>query len=374
MSAIDSGPAFTPHLNGNGPAPEPPAPPPLLALCDLTDGAEAECFALLARRERGVTKKGERFYKCYFRDKKAVLEAPIWANSPFIGQVEGWVESNAYRLLVRAENKPRYGMQIELLAIRPATPALDEADGYSFFDLVESSKYGYGVCLGKIRKLAETSIDDPALLRLVLTILERNEEAFQKMPAAQNLHHGFTGGLAEHIWSVTRVACTLAKHYEAYYDDLDPPLDRGLIVAAAILHDIGKLQELQYSPAEASYTTVGQLVGHVLIGRDMVRETAKELGGVSAETLMLLEHAILAHHGRGEYGAPKEPRTLEALIVHYADELDAKLNAVYRERQKATGDGLFTDKIYAVENRRFYRGIRRQGAATPPDDDPAPPL
>ncbi len=367
MSAIHTG---DPTATTAPETPPTPPPPPLLPLHELHDGDEAECFALFARKDRGVTKKGERYYKCYFRDKKVMLEAPIWASSPFIGEVESWVESEAYRLRVRAENKAKYGMQLEILAIRPATEEDDQADGYSFFDLVESSRYPFGTCLSKIQNLAETQIDDPALRRLVLAILDRNKETFQKMPAAQMLHHNFTGGLAEHIWSVTRVACTLARHYEAYYDDLNPPLDRGLIVAAAILHDIGKLHELQYSPAEASYTTVGHLIGHVLIGRDMVRDTARELGGIPDETLMLLEHAILAHHGRGEYGAPKEPRTLEALIVHYADELDAKLNAVYRERQKATGDGLFTDKIFAVENRRFYRGIPRAPEALPPDDEP----
>lgn len=364
MSAIHSEPALSPTPADDAP------PPPLLSLGELTDGVEAECFALLVRKERGITKKQERFYRCYFRDKNVMVEAPIWANSPWIGGVESWVESDAYRLRVRAENKPKYGMQLEILAIRPASEEADAADGYSFFDLVESSRYGFGLCLSRIRDFAEANIDDLALRRVVLTILERNEETFQKMPAAQMLHHSFTGGLAEHVWSVTRVASWLASHYAKYYDDLNPPLDRGLIVAAAILHDIGKLHELRYSPAEASYTTVGQLVGHVLIGRDMVRDTARELGGVSDETLMLLEHAILAHHGRGEYGAPKEPRTLEALIVHYADELDAKLNAVYRERRKEAGDSLFTDKIFAVENRRFYRGIPRTPEAAPADDEP----
>ena len=107
-------------------------------------------------------------------------------------------------------------------------------------------------------------------------------------------------------------------------------------MAAAILHDIGKLRELDYHPVEAKYTKHGTLIGHIVLGRDMIRDKAREIGEFPEETLMLLEHAILAHHGRMEYGAPKEPATLEALIVHYADEIDAKMNAVAGERMRST--------------------------------------
>ena len=89
---------------------------------------------------------------------------------------------------------------------------------------------------------------------------------FMRMPAAQNLHHSYTSGLLEHVWSMARIASFLADHYAKYYDGLDPPLNRGLIVAAAILHDIGKLRELEYHPVEARYTKEGRLIGHVLHG------------------------------------------------------------------------------------------------------------
>jgi len=166
------------------------------------------------------------------------------------------------------------------------------------------------------------------------------------------------------------VAAGLAEHYSRYYDELNPPLNKGVVVAAAILHDIGKLKELEFQGVEAKYTTQGTLIGHILIGRDMVRETARRVPELDDETLLLLEHAILAHHGKPEYGAPKAPATLEAMLVHYADELDAKMNAIVRECLRSTGEDPFTQKIWAVDNRRFYRGKPVPADLDGPEIDP----
>jgi 3'-5' exoribonuclease len=177
------------------------------------------------------------------------------------------------------------------------------------------------------------------------------------MPAAQNFHHSYTSGLLEHVWSMTRIASFLADHYAHYYATLNPPLNKGVVVAAAILHDIGKLRELDYHPVEAKYTKEGCLIGHVLMGRDLVRETARRIDGFPEETLLLLEHAILAHHGKREFGAPILPLTIEALLVSYIDDIDAKMNIAARGRLLSKNEGEFTDKVYALDNRRLYKGI-----------------
>lgn len=342
----------------------------VIRLSDLRHDQEAECFAALIKKVPGVTKRDEPYLHCHFRDRRVTLEAPIWSNNRFYNQAQQWVVGIAYRLRVKGSLNPKFGLQLQIIEIRPAGPE-DAADGYDFFDLVESSKYPFGHCFAKIQEFVETYITELPLRQLVRAILDEHGDLFQKMPAAQSLHHGFVGGLVEHVWSVTRVSIMLANHYASYYRELNPPLNKGVIVAAAILHDIGKLRELEFSPLEATYTIPGSLIGHILMGRDLVRETARRLGEFPEETLLLLEHAILAHHGRPEFGAPKPPQTLEALIVHYADELDAKINAVARECLRATGDGAFTDKIYAVDNRRFYRGIPHEPAGN--DDLTGPP-
>ncbi len=336
----------------------------IVRLSDLVDGQEGEFFAALVKTDKGTDKHGNPYYKCHFRDKRATRVAPIWSSDPLLTFAAEWTPYAGYRIRAKAENS-KYGPQIKLIECREVVPE-DAEDGYDFFDLVESSKYPPGSCFARILGFIDQQIRRPHLARLVREILEENAELFQKMPAAQALHHGFSGGLVEHIWSVTRVAIGLIKHYAEYYDGLNPPLDRDVVVAAAILHDIGKLRELAYHPVEAKYTKHGTLIGHIVLGRDMVRDKARQIADFPEETLLLLEHAILAHHGKAEFGAPKEPCTIEALIVHYADEIDAKINAVAAERMRSTTEDEFTGKIYAVDNRRFYKGIPVEA---PSDDD-----
>jgi 3'-5' exoribonuclease len=211
--------------------------------------------------------------------------------------------------------------------------------------------------MDSIRYRIDKYIDDPKLRQLVLKILSDHEELLVKMPAAQNMHHSYTAGLVEHVWSMTKIAESLIKHYGSYYSTLNPPLNKGVVIAAIVLHDIGKLRELKYHPVEARYTKEGCLIGHVLMGRDLVRETARAIDGFSEETLLVLEHAILAHHGKREFGAPVLPQTLEAILVSFVDDLDAKMNIVARQRMRSNTDDDFTDKVYALDNRRIYKGI-----------------
>ncbi len=328
----------------------------VIRLSDLTDGQEADCFAALVKKVRGTTYKNENYMRCYFRDSRVVLEAPLWANHRLLKQAEGWVDGQAYRLHVKAEIKAKYGLQIDIQDIRPALPE-DESDGFDFSDLYESSRQSTKRMLRTIHECIEKYIDCTHVKSLVLNVLAENDDLFRKIQAASNFHHSYNGGLLEHVWSMTRIAGFVADHYAKYYDHLNPPLNKSIIVAAAILHDIGKLRELEYHPVEAKYTKQGSLIGHVLMGRDMVHEAAEKIEGFPQETLLLLEHAILAHHGRREFGAPILPQTIEALIVSFIDDLDAKVNIAVGHRLRETLDSEFTDKVFALDNRRFYRGI-----------------
>ncbi len=334
----------------------------VIKLSDLVDGQEAVCFGALFKKTRGVTKSNQPYLKCLFRDKRAVLEAPLWHDHRLFREADAWPEGVAYRLHVLARHDLRFGMQVEILSARPAIED-DTRDGYDFFDLVPTSRIPPDELLRKLDQLIERYIDHPALKNLVQNILNEHVALLTRMPAAQNFHHSYTAGLLEHIWSMTRIAGFLADHYAKYYDDLNPPLNRGLLIAATILHDIGKLRELEYDPFEAKYTTEGCLIGHVLMGRDMVREAAQKIEGFPTELLLRLEHAILAHHGKREFGAPVLPQTLEALILSYVDELDAKVNMVARHSMDSQDGNPFTERIYALENRRFYKGMPEEGSS-----------
>jgi len=327
----------------------------IIKLSDLVDGQEAVCFAALVRKTRAMTKSGQPYFKCQFRDKKMTVDAMLWHDTRFYREADSWIDGSAYRLHVRGRMDVRFGMQVDLLGIRAATDD-DVRDGFDFGELVDSSKYEPELLLKKIQVLIDSQISEPTLKRLVEVLLSENLALFQIMPAAQNMHHSYNAGLLEHVWSMTRIAAFVAEHYSKYYDELDPPLNRGIIVAATILHDIGKLRELEYRPLEARYTKEGCLIGHVLMGRDMVREAASKIDGFPAELLILLEHAILAHHGKREFGSPVLPQTIEALIVSYIDEMDAKINVAAREIMSSQTEDLFTERVYALDNRRLYKG------------------
>jgi 3'-5' exoribonuclease len=333
----------------------------VIKLSDLVHDQEAVCFAALVKKTRGTTKANHPYWKCMFRDKRGTREAALWHDHPLFQDAETWTDGAPYRLHVRGQFHIKYGMQLEILGIRPAAED-DAGDGFDFFDLVPNSQFPPDELKKKLRALIDRYVEHPALKTLVENILNEHEALFSRMPAAQNFHHSYTSGLLEHVWSMTRIAGFLADHYSRYYDQLNPQLDRGVVVASAILHDIGKLRELEYHPVEAKYTTEGCLIGHVLLGRDMVREAARKIDGFPAELLLNLEHAILAHHGKREFGAPVVPQTVEALLVSYIDDLDAKMNIIARERIDSQTDDAFTDRIYALDNRRIYKGVPQEHA------------
>jgi 3'-5' exoribonuclease len=172
------------------------------------------------------------------------------------------------------------------------------------------------------RELAELigSIRDDALRALLETMLGAGTNlgaGFRLAPAAKYNHHAYLGGLIEHTLSIAHVCDMLAGHYR-------PHIDRDLLIAGALLHDIGKVREIG-ARAGFPYTDEGKLLGHIVLGMQMVAEAAQDVPGLSPQRLTLLQHLIASHQGRYEWQSPREPRTLEAYILHYADDLDAKM-------------------------------------------------
>ena len=325
-------------------------------LCDLRVGEEETLFALLSQKTKKLTRTQKPYWSCAFRDNSSTISGKIWSNADFFEDMELWPEGEAYRLVATLEHSEQYGPDLRIREMRPVNDS-DLDAGLDPATLYPSSLQAPDVSWKKLRELLARSLTDPHLSRLVDRILQNHDADFGRIQAAESLHHAYPGGLLEHVWSLTRLAVFVADHYARYYDQLDPPLNRSMIIAAIVLHDIGKLKELHFTPAQAHYTTEGRLIGHIVLGRDMVRAAAQEIEGFPEETLMQLEHAILAHHGVKTFGSPVEPQTLEALIVSQLDLLDAKVNSVALELMKpGTSTDAWTDRIYACENRRFYRG------------------
>jgi 3'-5' exoribonuclease len=329
--------------------------PPLVRLCELAPGQAGDFFALLLEKSRTATRDGKPFFSCRFRDARRLASCVIWADSGWFEVCErDWQEGQYYKIRGNFHEHDRYGPQIEITNIRKVNDA-DRADGFDPADLVERSRYDSQAMLTELRNLAEKNIADEPLRRLVLTILERHAEPLMRLPATQRNFYPFYGGLLEHLLSVTHISLNLAETYAARYTELDPPLNRDLVVAGAILHDIGRVLEFGPEPVAVQQTVPGRLMGHLFLGRDLVRDTARELGDVDPELLQLLEHVIISHLNLPEWGSPRLPLIPECLIIHHADDLDAKLEMYVRCLRNDKESGPFTGRD-PVLGRQLYKG------------------
>ncbi len=316
--------------------------PMLVQLHEMTPGLFGDFFALLAEKTRGATREGKPYFTCRFRDARRTATVMMWADSPqFEECLQHWQAGQFYKIRGTYQEHHQYGPQIELAQIRPVTDK-DVAEGFDPLDFVEGSRFHPDAMFAELKELAATHIADEPLRRLVLTVLERHEEPLKRLPATAKHFYPFRGGLLEHTLSVTRLCLDLVQRYAAIYAELQPPLNKDLVVAGAILHDMGRVAEFDGSIIAPEPTIPGRLLGHLLLGRDLVRDTARELGDVDPELLQLLEHLIITHLALPEWGSPRLPLIPETLILHHADDLDAKLEMYVRCLTRDEAEGAFT--------------------------------
>jgi 3'-5' exoribonuclease len=329
--------------------------PPPVRLCDLTPGQHADFFALLAERTRGETRDGKPFFSCRFRDARRTATLMVWSDSDWYEACErDWRPGQFFKVRGVYGSHERYGPQIDVQNIRPVQPA-DEADGFRAADFVAHSRFDPEAMFAELRGLAEARIADVPLRRLVLTLLDRHAEPIKRLPATTRHAYPFAGGLLEHTLSLTRTCAALADHYAAQYPDLRPPLNRDVVVAGAALHDLGRVPEFGGDPAAVDRTVPGRLAGPILLGRDLIRDAARELGDVNPELLQLVEHVVVAHLNLLERDSPRQPLIPECLIVHHADALDTFMEMYVRCLDRDREPGPFTARD-PVLNRQLFKG------------------
>lgn len=200
-----------------------------------------------------------------------------------------------------------------------------------------------------LRRLLESFFNDAALL-----------QRYAAAPAAKSMHHVYVGGLLEHSLAVAGLAEDVCRRY--------PTLNRDLLITGALLHDLGKVSELSYART-FDYTDEGKLIGHIVLGVEMIDEQTRSLPGFPRETAMLLKHLILSHHGQYEYGSPKRPKTLEAIVLNFLDDLDSKINGVRNHIEKELESASAWTSHHRLYDRYFYKG--EKGAAAAPVSAPA---
>lgn len=331
----------------------PATPMPIVRLSEMEPDQEGDLFVLLTGKEELRTREGKPYFKVSFRDARREVSFPVWDNSPLAADCrQRWTPGVFYKVRA-AYRETSYGPQLEIRKIREVTEA-DAADGFDPMMCLPRSRFCPEEMFEELVGIARAEIPAGALRETVQSLLAANRRKLLSCPAARRHHHAFVAGLLEHTLSVTRTCLWLAEKYAGKYPDMQPPLDRALVAAGAILHDIGKLEELDQQPADTVYTAPGTMIGHLLLGRDMVRQSAAR-AGLDADSLLRLEHAIIAHQRLPEWGSPKPPMTPEALLIHYADDLDAKYDMVYTIlRDDKTPGPLTSDKN--ILKHRIYRG------------------
>jgi 3'-5' exoribonuclease len=332
---------------------------PIVPLSEMVNGQEADVFALMTAKQSLTTREGKPYFRVAFRDAGREVSFPVWDNAPLAADCrEAWTPGAFYKIRA-VYRETEYGPQLDIRRIREVTDA-DAADGFDPMMCLARSRRDPEGMLSELFLLVQQLIADAGLRTLVESIILSHREALLVMPAARHNHHAYVGGLLEHTLSVTRTCAYLAGKYAEQYPDMTPPLDESMVVAGGVLHDIGKLREIDQRPAATVYTPEGELIGHMLLGRDMVREAAGRLRDagkpLDGETLLRLEHLILSHQRLPEWGSPKPPMTPEALLVHYADDIDAKYHMMAAIlRDDATPGPVTSNKN--VLRQKVFRGL-----------------
>ncbi len=281
-------------------------------ISDLNSEQSITSFFLVCEKEIRNTREGKPYLRLELGDRSGTIEARMW--DQFESAVKDVNRDDFVKVQARVEiyrNRP----QLALLQLRLAKP--EEID---LADFLPQTKADVAKLYVQLLEFAG-SIANPFLKKLVAAILNDPAIAakYKRAPAAKVMHHAYLGGLLEHVISL----CGLAKLAAAHY----PELDLDLLLTAAILHDVGKLDELCYDRS-ISYTVEGQLLGHIMMEFETVSKAMDAIDGFPANLKTVIQHLLISHHGEYEFGSPKLPMIREALVFHYLDDLDSKLAAV----------------------------------------------
>jgi 3'-5' exoribonuclease len=304
-------------------------------LAKFENQAVVSFFAVASRQVRSRKDGGGQYLALTLGDRTGQVESRMWENFADAGFEQGDV------VKVRGE-VCRYNGRLQLNLEKLRLAAGDE---FELADYVPRTRKDVEELWSALVRSVD-SFSDPSLQALVRSFLDDPvfAAAFREAPAAKSLHHAWLGGLLEHVVSLVGICELAGRHY--------PEINRDLLLTGAILHDIGKLEELRWGTS-FDYTLQGQLVGHITLGIAMIEKKVAALPGFPPALRMLVEHMVLSHHGHLEFGSPKLPMIPEAVLLHYLDDLDAKMHIMRSEfeRHEAQGDeaGEMTDWVRAME-------------------------
>lgn len=294
-----------------------------------------ELYALIHSTQKGIATSGDPYLSLTLIDKTGTIDAKIWNVKQ--EQLETFVNGAILRIAGEVVSfRGRFQIKIGNATLK---------NTMDFAHFLPSAPMTRDAVIDEFYKYI-FKIENDTLQRITHHLIEKHKEEFFQFPAASKNHHEYLNGLGYHTLSMLRLAESIAKQYDV--------INKDLLYAGVILHDLGKVIELS-GPVATTYTTVGKLIGHITICVNEINATAIELG-IDDEYLYLLQHMILAHHGKLEYGSPKEPMLLEAEVLNLIDNLDARI-MMMEKALKEVEPGDFSTRVFALENRSFYKPV-----------------
>ncbi len=308
-----------------------------LFIKDIKEKTQVESTFLVTRKELGMSRSGAPYLNIRFMDSTGELDARVWENAEELSK--GFEKNDVVNVKGYAVSY-QGGIQLNVSSIKK----LREGE-YSLRDYLPSSERDPDEMMKDLDRVIG-HIGDRHIRALLTAVFSNRDirERFKHVPAAKTMHHSYIGGLLEHVLSLCRLAGFIGDHYKE--------ANRDLLTAGAILHDIGKVFELSYTRG-FDYTDEGRLIGHITMGVELIERTAKDIPGFPDELKTHLKHMILSHHGQLEFGSPKRPKTLEALLLSFIDDMDAKAQSMTSLMAKETGS------MWTAYNRFFERYIYR---------------
>ena len=310
-----------------------------LPIARMARGIDIEGFYLLKSAFPKVTVSGKPFLTAVLADESGTIEAKVWDYSGPIG------ERDAGKVIkVRGSvSDYRGALQVTVDKLRLAA----EDDHVDVSRLVRVAPIDRAGAYADITRLVST-LEDADYRAVCEEMLHRHEDAFRTIPAAKSVHHSFLSGLLMHTYNMLRLADFLAAQYA-------DSVDRSLLLAGTLLHDFGKEREFTFSELGlvTDYSTKGQLLGLLVMGAQETAEVAEMLG-IPEEKSVLLQHLLLSHHGEPEFGAAVLPQCAEAELLSLIDQIDSRME-IYREALAPLKSGEFSQRIFALDNRRIYK-------------------
>jgi len=314
---------------------------------DIKNGDKVNEVFLAADKNLAYSQKGAPYLNLRLRDKTGDLDGKVWDNA--LSWDKTFKKGDLIRIQARALS---YKSAVQLSIIDIQKMEAGEVELGDFFP----------VALGDVDQMFAALLDycgqvkTPCLAALLRSFFEDGELAalFKRAPAAKAMHHAYVGGLLEHTLSVVRLLEKVADYYQG--------IDRDLLITGGILHDIGKVYELSYDRV-VEYSDEGRLVGHIVMGAEMIDHRIANIPDFPSQTALELRHLILSHHGVLEYGSPKRPKTLEALIVHHLDVMDANVNTFQEAIREARDEESDWTPYHRLLDRYIYKGKPRPGEA-----------